>query len=198
MSRSSFAGDSLIEFQVLSLPRLRRDSRSTINVFGFCDLVNLVRLGWSRHRPWTGLYRIVSGELRHHLHVELTARSDRTEGSPGSKVSNPKVGSLPMLCKIEADMDLGGTTYCSIASYALASRLPALPHQSATIRWLVGRQTAPAPCGYDTDESDTVEIQASRVTRPVAGFQGRIGKDPDACYSFWCKASLRVRFRSPH
>lgn len=26
----------------------------------------------------------------------------------------------------------------------------------------------------------------------MAGFQGRIGKDTDACYSFWMTAALRV------
>ncbi|KAL1946071.1 hypothetical protein VTO73DRAFT_15198 [Trametes versicolor] len=71
---------------------------------------------------------------------------------------------------------LGGTTYCALAalhlapeteSSPLASRL--LPQERArTIRWLVQNQT------------------------PSGGFCGRTNKLADACYCFWCGASLKI------
>ena len=65
---------------------------------------------------------------------------------------------------------IGGTTYCALATLALAP-----PQYNAqltgasrgqTISWLNQRQ--------------------------VGGFQGRTEKVPDVCYSFWCGASLYV------
>ena len=67
----------------------------------------------------------------------------------------------------------GGTTYTAIAALYLAPRnsrsLPLTPaeHQ-ATIHWLLQRQ----------DKS--------------GGFCGRTNKEADACYCFWCGASLQV------
>lgn len=65
----------------------------------------------------------------------------------------------------------GGSTYCCIASLALASstypeaRLSEAEKEK-TIRWLTQRQTG--------------------------GFQGRTEKTQDACYSFWCGAALSI------
>jgi prenyltransferase beta subunit len=28
----------------------------------------------------------------------------------------------------------------------------------------------------------------------VSGFQGRLGKDPDSCYSFWIGATLKASY----
>ncbi|KAF8333585.1 uncharacterized protein EI90DRAFT_2994552 [Cantharellus anzutake] len=62
----------------------------------------------------------------------------------------------------------GGTTFCALASLALCPRSPGLSEneRKATTRWLVERQ--------------------------VGGFQGRTEKAADACYSFWCGASLKI------
>ncbi|KAG0704867.1 terpenoid cyclases/protein prenyltransferase alpha-alpha toroid [Suillus ampliporus] len=65
---------------------------------------------------------------------------------------------------------LGGTTYCALASLQLAKQLETLSSQDRqkTVRWLV-------------------QNQASN-----GGFRGRTNKDADACYCFWCGASLHV------
>ncbi|TFK48769.1 terpenoid cyclases/Protein prenyltransferase [Heliocybe sulcata] len=71
----------------------------------------------------------------------------------------------------------GGTTYCALAAIHLAvsspskslSTPPLTPAQRRqTIRWLVHNQHA------------------------SGGFRGRTEKDPDACYCFWCGASLQI------
>lgn len=67
----------------------------------------------------------------------------------------------------------GGTTYTAIASLYLAPRISqssplTLAERQATIRWLLQNQ----------DKS--------------GGFCGRTNKDADACYCFWCGASLQI------
>ncbi|EGN98185.1 hypothetical protein SERLA73DRAFT_183095 [Serpula lacrymans var. lacrymans S7.3] len=68
----------------------------------------------------------------------------------------------------------GGTTYCALASMHLANRsFLLIEHLSAserrnTIRWLIQNQDG------------------------SGGFCGRTGKDADACYCFWCGASLSI------
>ncbi|KAL9940445.1 hypothetical protein V8E36_001150 [Tilletia maclaganii] len=62
----------------------------------------------------------------------------------------------------------GGSTYCAIASLALASRLDDLPHPERTIDWLLSRQQS------------------------GNGFNGRPEKVTDTCYSFWCGAALLI------
>lgn len=67
---------------------------------------------------------------------------------------------------------LGGTTYCAIAALHLAPSQSAphidAAHRARTIRWLMFNQ--------DVD----------------GGFSGRTNKISDACYCFWCGASLSV------
>jgi len=60
----------------------------------------------------------------------------------------------------------GGSTYCAVASLSLMDKLNELPHKEELIRWCLERQ--------------------------VTGFQGRINKIPDTCYSFWIGASLTM------
>jgi geranylgeranyl transferase type-1 subunit beta len=59
----------------------------------------------------------------------------------------------------------GGSTYCAIASLALMDELNANEHRD-TVFWLLKRQ--------------------------ISGFQGRINKPADTCYSFWIGASLEI------
>lgn len=66
---------------------------------------------------------------------------------------------------------LGGTTYCALAALRLATKQLdplSLQDRQKTIRWLV-------------------QNQASN-----GGFSGRTNKVTDACYCFWCGASLHV------
>lgn len=38
---------------------------------------------------------------------------------------------------------------------------------------------------------------SDQMVKPVAGFQGRIGKPLDACYSFWCTGALTIMTKRP-
>ncbi|KAJ3450628.1 geranylgeranyl transferase type-1 subunit beta [Anaeramoeba flamelloides] len=60
----------------------------------------------------------------------------------------------------------GGSSYCAIASLALMNKLDSLPDKDFVIDWLLRKQTI--------------------------GFQGRVNKPPDTCYSFWVGASLEI------
>lgn len=60
----------------------------------------------------------------------------------------------------------GGSTYCAIASLVMMNRLHLLDRPEDTIKWLLKRQ--------------------------ISGFQGRINKSADTCYSFWIGASLSI------
>lgn len=64
----------------------------------------------------------------------------------------------------------GGPTYCALASIFLADRGDQLSESEVrqTVRWVIMNQES---CG---------------------GFRGRTCKDADACYSFWCGASLAI------
>ncbi|KAL8278938.1 hypothetical protein RQP46_008607 [Phenoliferia psychrophenolica] len=89
----------------------------------------------------------------------------------------------------------GGTTYCSIAAFSLSSRMSTLPNPEETLRWLVSRQVPPPPPPPPSDsdsESESEPKATPAPSKPMAGFQGRIGKTTDACYSFWCSAALRL------
>ena len=70
-----------------------------------------------------------------------------------------------------------------------------LPHPEDTLHWLVSRQVPPPPpkpASESSDSDDEEEVAEPKpVRKPMAGFQGRIGKDTDACYSFWCTAADR-------
>jgi len=62
----------------------------------------------------------------------------------------------------------GGPTYCALAALSLMQKLDALDEnkRKGLEHWLINRQTS--------------------------GITGRINKDPDACYSFWVGASLKI------
>ncbi|CAE7223399.1 GGB [Symbiodinium natans] len=60
----------------------------------------------------------------------------------------------------------GGCTYCAVAALRMLGRLADLPCKDLLVDWCVRRQ--------------------------VSGFQGRIEKDADSCYSFWVGGSLQL------
>ena len=60
----------------------------------------------------------------------------------------------------------GGSTYCAIASLYLMNKIELIPNKEKLIEWLILRQ--------------------------YTGFEGRINKPPDVCYSFWIGASLKM------
>merc|ERR1719263_1843907 len=60
----------------------------------------------------------------------------------------------------------GGCTYCALASLVMMGRLADLPAKERIIDWLIKRQGV--------------------------GFQGRIQKPEDSCYSFWVGGSLQL------
>lgn len=65
----------------------------------------------------------------------------------------------------------GGSTYCALAAMSLCGRLESLTDAEALVAWLTSRQRNDGE----------------------GGFNGRVDKPDDACYSFWCGASLSVR-----
>lgn len=103
----------------------------------------------------------------------------------------------------------GGSTYCALAALHLAKL--DIPEPDKTTAWLLQRQACPAPQllleeeqDNDSEDEDTtpeekaqLEMQAALKAASIAGFQGRAHKDPDACYSWWIKASLRVSCDEP-
>ncbi|PWN46541.1 terpenoid cyclases/Protein prenyltransferase [Violaceomyces palustris] len=64
----------------------------------------------------------------------------------------------------------GGSTYCALSALSLSGRLShlTLEERHAASKWLLSRQI------------------------PGSGFNGRIDKPVDTCYSFWCGASAWV------
>jgi len=60
----------------------------------------------------------------------------------------------------------GGSTYCAVASLHLMDRMEDLPNKEGLIHWCVERQQT--------------------------GFQGRVNKPADTCYSFWIGATLTM------
>ncbi|KAJ2696384.1 geranylgeranyl transferase type-1 subunit beta [Coemansia sp. IMI 203386] len=60
----------------------------------------------------------------------------------------------------------GGHLYCCIASLHLMGRLDALPDRSRTLRWA--------------------------LMRAGTGYQGRVNKPADVCYSFWVGAAVEM------
>ncbi|GAA99528.1 uncharacterized protein L969DRAFT_47466 [Mixia osmundae IAM 14324] len=79
----------------------------------------------------------------------------------------------------------GGTTYCCLASLAMADSLHKIDDPASLIRWSVSRQVEP-------DEEQREALAERGQTDRMAGFEGRPGKPPDACYSFWQTASLQI------
>ncbi|WFD42947.1 protein geranylgeranyltransferase type I [Malassezia psittaci] len=61
-----------------------------------------------------------------------------------------------------------GSTYCAVAALSLANKLDSIPHKDRLKCWLLSRQVK------------------------NSGFQGRVEKEPDTCYSFWCGASAML------
>jgi len=62
----------------------------------------------------------------------------------------------------------GGSTYCAVASLHLLGMLDTFPRKQALIQWCLERQVT------------------------GSGFQGRINKVPDTCYSFWIGGALTL------
>lgn len=86
----------------------------------------------------------------------------------------------------------GGSTYCAVAACALMGRLDALgfaawPQTLDAARLAMGHHaTAPS---LDNKALGLIDFL---VRRQTTGFQGRIGKDPDACYSWWIGSALHI------
>lgn len=85
----------------------------------------------------------------------------------------------------------GGSTYCAVASLALMGRLGDLGFPARGLAEAAGYQKA------NGAEKPALTEQATGllhwlVQRQVSGFQGRINKDQDSCYSWWIGSSLQM------
>ena len=90
----------------------------------------------------------------------------------------------------------GGSTCCAISALSLCDRLGSLKNKDETLAWSVQRQVSPNPRVFE-DEEEENDVALAMKAASMAGFQGRAGKDPDACYSYWIGATIRVRFLRP-
>lgn len=80
---------------------------------------------------------------------------------------------------------VGGSTYCAVSAYSLVGAIEKRFSQRDRRRltsWLVARQSQ-----QDTSEGEDHDAEVD------GGFNGRINKPQDSCYSFWCGATLAVR-----
>lgn len=85
----------------------------------------------------------------------------------------------------------GGSTYCAIASLALMEKLGDLGFPARGLKEAAGYQSAVG------SEKTPLTTQATGllhwlVQRQVSGFQGRINKDQDSCYSWWIGSTLQM------
>lgn len=71
-----------------------------------------------------------------------------------------------------------GAIYCAVASYTLMDY--DVPNRAETLEFLVDRQSANESIYFCKKEDDLV------------GVQGRVGKIPDSCYTFWVGASIKI------
>jgi geranylgeranyl transferase type-1 subunit beta len=72
-----------------------------------------------------------------------------------------------------SEANKAGSTYCCIAALSMLGDLS--EGNDDTVRWLVNRQVA-------TDDEEK------------GGFNGRVNKPADTCYSFWVGGALDVLF----
>ncbi|KAK9475510.1 terpenoid cyclases/Protein prenyltransferase [Dipodascopsis tothii] len=81
----------------------------------------------------------------------------------------------------------GGLTYCGLSTLMLLNRIDnlTLEQKRRLTRWLVSRQIK----GSTEDQTEVFDLGSSGL---AAGFNGRVNKDPDTCYSFWIGASLSI------
>ena len=92
---------------------------------------------------------------------------------------------------------IGGTTYCVLASLVLSGKLLSIPYLDRTLNWLVHRLVPLPASSLDKEDYEDLDDEAflrnlENGKEVISGFQGRPEKDPDACYSFWIGASIRV------
>ncbi|EPQ26672.1 uncharacterized protein PFL1_05652 [Pseudozyma flocculosa PF-1] len=97
----------------------------------------------------------------------------------------------------------GGSTYCAVAALALANRLDELDE--------VDESAAPPTASSSgssaaTDSTSTAgggrraELERWLLSRQQSGtgFNGRLEKPVDTCYSFWCGAALQILGQHHH
>ncbi|KAH8829195.1 terpenoid cyclases/protein prenyltransferase alpha-alpha toroid [Flagelloscypha sp. PMI_526] len=85
----------------------------------------------------------------------------------------------------------GGTTYTALASLYLSTNPLSPKEKNQTTRWLTSLQSQCSQSeplkNQDSDDEDETNAPSAR-----GGFAGRTNKVEDACYCFWCGASLKI------
>lgn len=95
--------------------------------------------------------------------------------APGAVGRAPR----PLTPLARADQEShGGSTFCAVAALQLMGRLQGLD-QDALVEFLVRRQVRVRP-------------EEPRTHAQVHGFNGRVNKPPDTCYSFWVGGTLQT------
>lgn len=146
------------------------DVRTTYCAFAISGMLN----DWSGVRIEPALRFIAACRVSRLLPVtRILSRSwppQSYEGGYGQVPFAEAAGTLCLQPLSSVLIVLGGPTYCALASIFLASRGSCLTEgdRKQTIRWLTQNQVS------------------------SGGHRGRTNKEADACYSFWCGASLSV------
>jgi geranylgeranyl transferase type-1 subunit beta len=93
-----------------------------------------------------------------------------------------------------------GFTFCALGALSFANRVPqGVKDHELLLRWLISRQVAIPDSQEDSESDDDMEAQpdillANEHQSFLIGFNGRVSKLPDTCYTWWSGASLFVSF----
>lgn len=146
------------------------DVRTTYCAFAISSMLN----DWSGVRIEPALRFIaacrVSGLSKPHAYFDRCSLQSY-EGGYGQVPFTEAGGNIMLQRLYSVLIILGGPTYCALASIFLAGKGSYLTsdERKQTTRWLTQNQVS------------------------SGGYCGRTNKEADACYCFWCGASLSVR-----
>eukprot|EP00288_Rhodomonas_lens_P015811 CAMPEP_0177701202 /NCGR_PEP_ID=MMETSP0484_2-20121128/6492_1 /TAXON_ID=354590 /ORGANISM="Rhodomonas lens, Strain RHODO" /LENGTH=314 /DNA_ID=CAMNT_0019212433 /DNA_START=66 /DNA_END=1010 /DNA_ORIENTATION=- len=162
-------GHIAMTYTALAVLKICKRGLEDVNVAGVRALVKAVQDSDGSFRPHAGecerdvRFLFCAAACCHLISDWRTFDKDRAVENLLSCVSHE--GGFGLHPGLEAH---GGSTYCSVAALALMGKLEALgpDRKERLVEWCLKRQ--------------------------VGGFQGRINKDADSCYSFWIGATLHM------
>lgn len=90
-----------------------------------------------------------------------------------------------------------GSTFCALSTFAICHQLNLVEDLDVTMSWLAHRLIQPSKHSNSPSPDELDDNNANedfKLEKRSIGYQGRVNKDRDACYSFWVGASLQVKF----
>ncbi|KAN0062761.1 geranylgeranyl transferase type-1 subunit beta [Thecaphora frezii] len=97
--------------------------------------------------------------------------------------------------QVETQEGHGGSTYCAVAALALAQRLDVLDEDAMGTS---DRDRNATPRVGGSDRRRELERWLLNRQQRGSGFNGRLEKPVDTCYSFWCGAALEILGQHGH